>query len=188
MASGIPSKVLFKRLEKEFHEYLPEDCGHLLDECTRFLGGRPTFITHRPIGVKLCENYDLSPEGLRWKWEAVRRLSREAHRLDVSNVDELKNYIVQEQAKASRPTNKGSGVRLSGVMSARGVGSGYGPARIPRQLNGGFMSGVKREDVDRPVPVAGSSKISFSQVDRVERRDCECFIGVNIPRAKLAPP
>lgn len=40
------------------------------------------------------------------------------------------------------------------------------------------MSGVKKEDIDRPVPVAGSSKISFSQVDKVERRECECPICV----------
>lgn len=143
------------------------------------------FITQRAIGVKLCRNYDLSPDELRWKWETVKHLSRETHRLDVSNIDELKKYIAQEQAKSSRPTNKGSGARLSGVMSVRGGASGYGPARIPRQLTGGFMSGVKKEDVDRPIPVAGSSKISFSQVDKVETRECECLIGVNFPCAKL---
>jgi len=188
MASTVPSKVLFKRLEKEFREYLPEDCDHLLDECMRFPDGCSTFRTHRAIGVKLCQNYDLSADQLRWKWETVKHLSRETHRLDVSNVDELKKYIVQEQTKASRPANKGSGVRLSGVMSARSGASGYGPGRIPPQLNGGFMSGVKREDVDRPVSVAGSSKILFSQVDKVERRGCEYFIGANFPCAKLVPP
>jgi hypothetical protein len=185
MASSIPPKVLLKRLEKEFHEYLPKEYSHLLDECTHSLGSRSTFITHRAIGAKLCRNYDLSPENLRSKWETVKYLSREAYRLDASNIDELKEFIVQEQAKASRSTGKSSGARLSGVMPARGAVPGYGPGRIPRQLNGGFMSGVKREDVDRPVPVSGSSKISFSQVDRIERRDCECFIGVDFLRLKL---
>ena len=188
MAPTIPPKVLFKKLEKEFREYLPEDCDHLLDECMRFLDGRPTPRTHHAIGVKLCQNYDLSADQLRWKWEAVKRLSRETHRLDVSNIDELKKYIVQEQAKVSRPMNKSSGARLAGVMSVRSGASGYGPGRIPRQLNGGFMSSVKREDADRPIPIAGSSKILFSQVDKVERRECEYFIGANFPRAKLVPP
>ena len=185
---SVSSDTLFKELEKEFQEYLPEDFGHLLDLCTPSLGGRSTFVTHHAIGVKLCENYDLSPETLRWKWETVKHSSREAHRLDMSNMNELKECIVQEQAKASRPTNKSSAARLSGVMSARGAVTGYGPGRIPRQLNGGFMSGVKREDVDGPVPVAGSSKVSFLQVDRIERRDCECLFGVNFPRTKLVPP
>jgi hypothetical protein len=144
--------------------------------------------THRGIGVKLCQNYDLSPNELFWKWETVKHLSRKTHRLDASSIDELKKCIVQEQAKASRTTNKASGVRLAGVMSAPSGASGYGPGRITHQLNGGFMSGVKREDVDRPVPVAGSSKISFSQVDKVERRGCEYFAGANFPCAKLVPP
>ena len=174
MGSIVPPKVLFKKLEKEFREYLPEDCDHLLDDCMHSSGDCPAFITHRATGVKLCQNYDLSPEQLRWKWESVKHLSRETHRLDLSNMDELKKCIVQEQAKPSKPTNKGSGARLSGVMSMRGGISGYGPARIPRQLSGGFISGVKREDADRPVPVAGSSRISFSQADKVERREREC--------------
>ena len=142
-------------------------------------------ITHYVIGVKLCQNYDLTAEQLRWKWETVKHLSRETHRLDVTSVQELKIYIAQEQAKPSRPTNKGSGARLSGVMSVRGGASGYGPGRIPRQLNGGFVAGVKKEGVDHPVPVAGSSKISFSQVDKIERRECECFITVNLSCTKL---
>jgi len=187
MASTIPSKVLFKKLEKELREYLPEDYSYLLDECMRFLNGCSTFRTHRAVGVKLCQNYDLSPEELRWKWETVKHLSRETHRLDVSMMGELKRCIVQEQAKASRPTNKGPGARLSGVMSARSGASGYGPGRILRQPDGAFMSGVKKEDVNRPVPVAGSSKISFSQVDKVERRDCEYSIGATFPCTELMP-
>ena len=183
MASTIPAKVLFKRLEKEFHEYLPEKCDHLLDECTRSAGGRPAFTTHHTIGVKLCQNYDLSPQELHWKWETVKHLSRETHRLGASNIDELKKCIIQEQAKSTKPATKGSGVRLSGVMSVRSGPSGYGPGRIPRQINTGFMSGVKREDADRPVPVAGSSKISFLQVGKVERRECECLIVVDLSYA-----
>jgi len=101
---------------------------------------------------------------------------------------ELKRCIVQEQIKASRPTNKGSGARLSGVMPARSGASGYGPGRISHQPDGAFMSGVKKEDVNRPVPVAGSSKISFSQVDKLERRECEYFIDTNFLCAKLMPP
>jgi hypothetical protein len=181
--ASIPPKVLSKKLEKELHQYLPQDCDHLINDCTRFLSGCPTFITHRAIGVKLCQNYDLSAEELRWKWEAVKR--RETHRLDASNIQELKIYIAQEQAKPSRPTNKGSSARLSGVMSVRGAASGYGPGRIPRQLNVGLVPDVKREGVDRPVPVAGSSKISFSQVDKVEKRECGCSTGVNFSYAKL---
>ena len=188
MASTIPPKVLFKRLEKEFREDLPENCDHLLDECTRALSDCSAFVAHPAVGVKLCQNYDLSPNQLRWKWEAVKRLSRETHRLGVSNIDELKKYIVQEQAKSNRPTNKSSGARLSGVMPARFGASGYGPGRIPRQLNGGFMPGVKKEDVDRPVPATGSSKISFSQVDKVERRKCKYFICVKFPHAKFLLP
>ena len=178
-----PPKVLFMRLKKEFSEYLPEDCDHLLNECTRSVGGRPAFTTHRTIGVNLCQNYNLPPDDLRWKWETVKHLSRETHRLDASSLDELQRYIIQEQAKPTRPATKGSGVRLSGVMSMRGGTSGYGLGRIPRQLDGGFMSGVKKEDVDRPVPVAGSSKISFSQVGGIERRERECLIGVDFPCA-----
>ncbi|KAF9651371.1 DNA polymerase alpha, subunit B [Thelephora ganbajun] len=154
MTSIIPPKVLLKKVEKTFREYLPQDCDHLLDEC-----------------VKLCQNYDLSPDALFWKWETVKHLNRGTRRLDETNLQELKLYITQEQAKPSRPTNKGSSARLSGVMSGRSGASGYGPGRIPRQLNGDFTSGVKEEDVDRPVPVAGSSKISFSRADKVERRD-----------------
>ena len=135
-------------------------------------------LTHT-IGVKLCQNYDLTTEELRWKWEAVKRSNRETHRLDSSNLHELKIYIAQEQAKPTRPTNKGSSARLSGVMSVRGGAPGYGPGRIPRQFNEGFMPGVKREDVDRQVPVAGSSKISFLQVDKVERCECGCLVCVN---------
>jgi len=185
--TSLPPKVLFKKLEKELREYLPQDCDHLLNECTRPPLGCPALITHRTIGVQLCQNYDLTAEELRWKWEAVKRLSRETHRLDTTNIQELKIYITQEQTKPSRPTNKGSGARLSGVMSVRGGASGYGPGRIPRQLNGGFMPSVKREGVDRPVPVAGSSKISFLQVDKVERRECEDLIGVNFSCTELIP-
>lgn len=183
--TSIPPKVLLKKLEKELREHLPQDCDHLLDECMRSLSGCPEFATHCLIGVKLCQNYDLSAEELRWKWEAVKRLSRETHRIDVTNIQELKIYIAQEQAKPSRPTNKGSSARLSGVMSVRGAASGYGPGRIPRQLTGGFMPGVKKESVDYPVPIAGSSKISFSQADKVERRECECLIGLNLLCTKL---
>ena len=143
-----------------------------------------TFGTHHTAGVKLCQNYDLSPDQLRWKWESVKLQSLERHRLDVSNIDELKKYVVQEQAKASRPTKKG---RLSGLMSVHSGAPGYGPARIPRRLNGGFMSGVKREDVNHPFPIAGSSKILFSQADKVERRECEYFFGANLPCAKPMP-
>jgi len=39
MASTTPHKVLFKKLEKELREYLPEDYSYLLDECMRFLEG-----------------------------------------------------------------------------------------------------------------------------------------------------
>jgi len=183
--TSIPSKVLLKKLEKELREYLPQDCDSLLSECMCSIRGYPAFITHRAIGVKLCQNYDLTAEELRWKWETVKHLSRETHRLDVTNIQELKIYIVQEQTKPSKPTNKGSGARLSGVMSVRGGASGYGPGRIPRQPHGGFMPGVKKEGVDRPVPVAGSSKISFSQVDKVERRECECSVGLNSSHTNL---
>jgi len=183
--ASIPSKVLLKKLEKELREYLPQDCDHLLGECMRSLHGCPTFLTYRAIGVKLCQNYDLTAEELRWKWETVKHLSRETHRLDVTNIQELKIYVAQEQTKPSRPTNKGSGARLSGVMSVRGGASGYGPGRIPRQLTGAFVPGVKREGVDRPVPVAGSSKISFSQVDKVGRRECACLVGPNFSHTKL---
>jgi len=172
MASTVPPKVLFKKLERAFRECLPEDCDHLLDECALSLSSYTAFITHCTIGVKLCQNYDLTPDQLFWKWETVKHLSREARRLDVSNMDELKKYIAQEQAKSSRSTNKGSSARLSGVMSVRGGASGYGPGRTPRQPNTGFASGVKREAVDHPV--AGSSRISFLQVDKVERRECKC--------------
>ena len=131
------------------------------------------------IGVKLCQNYDLSAEKLFWKWEAVKHLSRERHRLEASDIHELKIIIAQEQGKPSKPTNKGSNARLSGVMSSRSAPFGYGPGRIPRQLGGGSMSGVKSESADRSVPVAGSSEILFSQVDRVERRERECLNVVN---------
>lgn len=170
--AAIPSKVLLKKLEKALREYLPQDCDHLLNECIGFLSC-PAFATHHTTGVKLCQNYDLTADELRWKWEAVKRLSRETHRLDATNIQELKIYIAQEQAKPSKPMNKGSGARLSGVMSVRGGTSGYGPGRIPRQLTGGSIPSVKREGVDGPVPVAGSSKISFLQADKVERRECE---------------
>lgn len=182
--ASIPSKVLLKKLEKELREYLPQDCDNLLSECMRSLHGYPALVAYCAIGVKLCQNYDLTAEALRWKWETVKHLSRETHRLDVTNIQELKIYIAQEQTKPSKPTNKGSGARLSGVMSVRGGASGYGPGRIPRQPHG-FIPGVKKEGVDRPVPIAGSSKISFSQVDKVERRECECFIGVNSSHTKL---
>ena len=144
-------------------------------------------MTHHIIGVKLCQNYDLSAEELRWKWEAVKRLSRETHRLDAANIEELKIYITQEQSKPSRPTNKSSNVQLSGFMTARGRASGYGPGRIPRQLDGGFMPGVKKESIDHAFPVAGSSRISFSQTDKIERRECKHLIGVkwNLLYAKL---
>lgn len=136
---------------------------------------RLAFETHSAKGVKLCQNYNLSEDELFWKWEAVKRLSRETHRLDTSSLQELKIRVAQEQTKPSRPTNKGSSARLSGMMSA-----GYGPgSRIPRHLGGGFMPSVKREDPGRPLPVAGSSKVSFSQVDKVERRECECLTEVN---------
>ena len=184
--ASIPSKVLSKKLEKELREYLPQDCDNLLSECMRSLHSGPAFVTHSAIGVKLCQNYDLTAEELRWKWETVKHLSRETHRLDVTNIQELKIYIAQEQTKPSKPTNKGSGARLSGVMSVRGGASGYGPGRIPRQPHGGFIPGVKREGVDRPVPVVGSSKISFSQVDKVDRRECESLIGMNSSHTKLA--
>jgi len=185
MASTVPPKVLFKKLERAFHECLPEDCDHLLDECALPLSGYAAFITHRTIGVKLCQNYDLMPDQLFWKWETVKHLSREARRLDVSSMDELKKYIAQEQAKSSRTTNKGFSARLSGVMSVRGGASGYGPGRVPRQPDRGFMSGVKKEDVDRPVPVAGSSKISFLLVDKVGRRECKCSAHANLPYTRL---
>ena len=185
--ASIPSKVLLKKLEKELREYLPQDCDHLLGECMRSLHDCPAFVTHRVIGVKLCQNYDLTAEELRWKWETVKHLSRETHRIDVTSIQELKIYIAQEQTKPSRPTNKGSGARLSGVMSVRGGVSGYGPGRIPRQPTGGFVPGVKKEGVDNPVSVAGSSRISFSQVGKVERRDCECLTGVNFSYTDLVP-
>jgi len=183
--ASIPSKVLLKKLEKELREYLPQECDNLLSECMRYPHSGPAFVTNRAIGVKLCQNYDLTAQELRWKWETVKHLSRETHRLDATNIQELKIYIAQEQTKPNKPTNKGSGARLSGVMSVRGGASGYGPGRIPRQPHGGFIPGVKREGVDRPVPVAGSSKISFSQVDKVERRECECSVGVNSSHTKL---
>lgn len=181
----IPQKVLVKKLEKELRDYLPQDCDHLLDECMCSPRGYPPFITHRMIGAKLCHNYDLSAEELRWKWEVVKRRSRETHRLDVTNIQELKTYIIQEQAKPNRSTSKGSSARLSGVMSVRGGASGYGPRRIPRQLNEGFAPGVKSETTDHPVPVAGSSKISFSQADKFERRECECLTGLEFSCTKL---
>jgi len=182
--ASIPSKVLLKKLEKELREYLPQDCDNLLSECIPSLHNGPPFVTHRAIGVKLCQNYDLTAEELRWKWETVKHLSRETHRLDVTNIQELKIYIAQEQTKPSKPTNKGSGVRLSGVMSVRGGASGYGPGRIPRRPHGGFIPSVKRE-VDRPVPIAGSSNVSFSQADKVERCECGCSVGVNSFHTKL---
>lgn len=180
MASSLPPppQVLLRKVEKAFREYLPQDCDHLLGECTRPLSFCLRFETHNRIGVKLCQNYDLSAEELFWKWEAVKHSSREAHRLDASNLQELRLYITKEQVKSSKPTKKGSSAQLSGVMSARSGASGYGPRRIPRQLGGGFMSGVKKEEVDRPVPLPGSSKISFSQVDKVEKRECECQAAV----------
>ena len=187
--ASIPQKVLLKKLEKELSEYLPQDCDHLLIECTRsfaFLPSPSGIHNSRTIGAKLCKNYDLSAEELRWKWEIVKLQNRETHRLDATNIQELKICIAQELAKPSKPTNKGSSARLSGVMSVRGGPSGYGPGRIPRQLNTDFMPGVKREGVDRPVPVAGSSKISFSQVDKVERRECEYLIDVGFSYTKLA--
>ena len=135
------------------------------------------FETKCVIGVKLCQNYDLSADELFWKWEAAKRQSRETHRLDASSLQELKIYVAQEQTKPSRPANKGSSARLSGMMSARGGTSGYGPGRI--KLGATSISDLKREGVDRPLPVAGSSKISFSQVDRAERRECECLAVAN---------
>lgn len=61
-------------------------------------------------------------------------------------------------------------------MSARNAAPGYGPGK---KLSAGFMSGVRKKEVDRLLPVAGSSKISFSQLDKVERRDCECLTVAN---------
>lgn len=173
MTPNVPPQVLLKKVEKRFREYLPQDCDHILDECMSLLSGCLVFETHSTIGVKLCRNYNLSVDDLFWKWEAAKRLGRETHRLDASNLQELKIYIAQEQAKPSKPMNKGSSARLSGMMSAGSGASGYGPGRVPRQPGGSFMSGVKREDVDSSLPVAGSSKISFSQVDKVERRECK---------------
>ena len=146
----------------------------------------PVSETHITTGVKLCHNYNISEEELFWKWGAVRHLTGpgEAHRLDATNLRELKVYIDQEQRK-SRSANKGSSARLSGVMSARSGASGYGPGRISRQLNGPLIPGVKREDVDRPVPVAGSNKISFSQVDKIERRECGCLANAGFTHPKL---
>ena len=174
MTSSVPPKILLLRVEKAFREYLPQDCDHLLDECAFLLRGCVAFKIQRMIGVKLCQNYDLSVEELFWKWETVKHLSRETHRLDASNLQELKIYVAQEQTKPSKPTNKGSSARLSGMMSARSGAPGYGPGRIPRQLGGSFISGVKREDSGSPFPVAGPSKISFSRTDKVERCECEC--------------
>lgn len=175
MSSGVPPQVLLKRIEKQFHGYLPEDCDHLLNECACLLSVCVVFETHSTIGVKLCQSYDLSAEQLFWKWEAAKRQSRETHRLDSTNLQELKICVAQEQAKPSKPANKNSNARLAGIMSVGSGASGYGPGRIPRQLGGGVMSGMKKEDVERPLPVAGSSKVSFSQVDKVERRECECL-------------
>lgn len=174
MASGVPHKVLLRRVEREFHEYLPEDCDHILGECTWPLRCCSVSVTYNRIGVKLCQNYDLSVEALFWKWEAVKHSSRDTHRLDASGLQELKIHVAKEQAKPTKPTKKGSSAQLSGMMSASSRALGYGPGRIPRQLGGGFISGVKREDIDLSVPVPGSSKISFSQADKVERRECEC--------------
>jgi len=173
MSSGTQQKVLLTRIKKVFNDHLPQNCDNLLDECTSPLRCCLISQTHRTLGARLCQNYDLSAEQLFWKWETVRHLSRGTHHLDASSIEELKICIAQEHVKLSKPTNKGSSARLSGVMSGRSGAPGYGPGRIPRQLDGGFMSGVKREDVDRPVPVAGSSKISFSQVGKVERRECK---------------
>ena len=36
--SDVPAEVLRKRVEKKFHDYLPDNCGHLLDECTQTFG------------------------------------------------------------------------------------------------------------------------------------------------------
>lgn len=175
MSPDIQQKLLLVRIKKEFGDHLPQNCDNLLDECTSPLSCCLISQIHRALGARLCQNYDLSAEQLFWKWETVKHLNRGTHRLDASSIQELKTCIAQEHAKLSRPTNKGPNVRLSGVMSGRSGAPGYGPGRIPRQLGGGFMSGVKREDVDRPVPVAGSSKISFSQVGKIERRECKRF-------------
>lgn len=147
----------------------------------------PVFETHITTGANLCRNYNIPADELFWKWETVRLLTGPGgtHRLDETNLRELKLYIEQEQRNPSRSANKGSSARLSGVMSARSGASGYGPGRVSRQLNGHLIPGVKREDVDRPVPVAGSNKISFSQVDKIERRECECLANAGFTHPKL---
>jgi hypothetical protein len=182
----VPAQVLRGRVGKAFHEYLPQDCDHLLDECMSTHSGC-LFETHRMTGVRLCQNYDLSAESLFWKWEAVKHSNRETHRLDASNLQELKTRIIQEHEKPSRPTIKGSSARLSGMMSGPSGPSGYGPARIPRRFDESFTSGVKREDVDLPVPVVGSKKFSFSQVNKVGRRECEYLTAVKFRRTNYVP-
>jgi hypothetical protein len=184
MASSTPPEVLLKKIEKRFREYLPQECDHILNECTCLFSGCG-MGTHSMIGVRLCQNYDLSVDELFWKWGATKHQNRETHRLDAFGLQELKIFVAQEQAKPSRPTNKGSSARLSGMMPARSGASGYGPGRIPRQIGGGFMSGVKREDVDSPIPAAGSRKVLFSQVDKVERRECKCLAVANPMETKL---
>jgi hypothetical protein len=147
----------------------------------------PVFEIHITTGAKLCHNYNLSAEQLFWKWGAVRHLigPRGAHRLDATNLQELKLYVEQERSKPGRSANKGSSARLSGTMSGRSRAAGYGPGRAPWQLNGRLAPGVKREDVDRPVPAAGSNKISFSQVDKIERRECEHLANADFRQPKL---
>ena len=130
------------------------------------------------LGINICKMFDLTPEDLSYKWEALSYNS--THTLNVFTMESaaaLKAKIHQDLAKENAKKQKGRARLAGGVIRSRApVMKASHPRAMASSSSTSTTGGTVKEEVKMEGIIAGPSSVDFKRpiVDPTSKTNRAC--------------
>lgn len=129
----------------------------------------------RNSGISICKNFNMSPEDLRWKFEAQNfrssGTSSEILAVTLGSILDLKTQLQRDLTKKVQPRSAAVSANVKRARVPAALTKSVNVSAAPRR---NVVAQVKQEAVQ----VAGPSRVVFSGPERDEeaktKRACEC--------------